>query len=63
MKKPKDELCFGEGSGWVKVSETMIDLLKLTREIGHTFTIGKVESIELCSELNEPTRAHFTACF
>jgi hypothetical protein len=30
LDKPKNQLCLREGSRWVKVSETMVDLLELT---------------------------------
>jgi hypothetical protein len=46
----------------VKVSETIINLLKLTREISYTFIIDKVKSIKLYSKLNKLTRAYLIAC-
>jgi hypothetical protein len=62
LKKLKDELCFREGSGQVKVSKTIIDLLKLTGEISYTFIIGKVKNIKLYNKLNKSTRAYLIAC-
>jgi hypothetical protein len=45
----------------VKVNETIIDLLELTKEISHTLIINEVKNIELNNKLNKTARAYFTA--
>jgi hypothetical protein len=43
----------------VKVNKTIVDLLELTREVGHTLIINKVKSVELNNKLDETTKAYF----
>ena len=47
----------------MKINKTIIDLLKLIKEINYILIVGEVKSIKLYNKFNKTFKTHFTARF